>query len=1807
MTISAKSPLGSTLKIFALIAGGLLVVTPLAAQTVVWSGFDATNNINTNWSDVNNWSGGTPGPATNIYFFDAGANGIQGIVNNLVDANTRILSLQYGNTNGFHTTQIKSGLTLTVSNNAASNLVFAGTGTDNGASQTLYSMLTGSGSFAVVSTNTGSFFAVQQGSANNGNHMASLDLSGLANFNLTAGRLMIGSANPGAGGYNWLSGTLYLAGTNTIRVNGTAPAIDAGDCTSNGGTNYVYLGQTNSIFADSITIAHSKATCTLSFNPALTGSNPTLFLNGNTNARVSALAIGDFSAQTGSASTTSGTMNLTGGTVNVQVDTCYVSRGQTGAGTGTTTGTLRLGAGIFNVNTLDVAYVSVNTAVGSVTGTLTITNGTIVINNNLVLGYNSGATATATGTFNTTNGTVLANNIIAGGGTSKINMSGGFLAVSNTIGSLTAPLSSLTVNNGATLQLWVANNRTNAAISTVSSDNSGVINIGAMPIVLNYPSSYPLIFSPSGGANGIRFSLGTLPGAYLGYISNDNSSTIWLVITNGPPLPKTDLWSGGMNNNWDTNTLNWASNSVAVTYRELDLVVFNDSAQTNTVNLVGPTPHTPYSWIVTNNILNYTFTGTNSVGGSTSLVKSGGAALTLSENGDSFSGGITVNSGTVILDEASNTVAGGLTIAGSAITQIGSNDNKGGLPSGSVVNNGSLVFSQTITDLVSTAISGGGSLTQQGTGRLILSGTNSYTGNTVVLQGTLALTGGGSISSSLNVIVNNSTLDVSGVTGTVTLANLNMTNASIKTGVATLNVSGLDLGGSSNTIKVVTLPPTLFYPTNVTLIQSATGINGYNFVLGSLPAGSPSYAGSLGTNGNAVGLALTSGPLSVVAANVSFSSTNAGLVLNPAFCGLSYEKSSLTGHLFASNDVSLVSMFGQIAPAVLRVGGNSVDTTCWGGLSNKTPITAAQVDAFAGFVKALPTNWHVIYGINMSVNNATNCAAEAAYAANALGSSLLGFEIGNECDLYAGNGIRATTYTYAQFLLEWQALAGAITNAVPGWAITNAGNGWTLTGPASAYNTSVYTVPFAKSETGIVSMVTQHYYRANGQSPTSTLQLLLQPDTSLPGTVSTLATAATAAKLPYGFRMAECGSFYNGGAPNVSDAYGTALWTLDFMFTIALNGGQGVNFHGGGSGPGYTPIADNGTAVIQARPEFYGLKIFSLVSQGNVIPAVVSLASNINFTAYGVRRASGGISAVLLNKETNDYVQVSINLETNVGAAQLLELNGLALDSTNGYTLGGATINADGSWAGGVQSVIAATNGQLTLIMPPISAVLLNPMVTEVTNYLLANDALNSSSWNGATNWSDGLSPHSVANYFTLTNLLRSPISGSSLTFAGDSLTIGPSVPGNTSFRFKLNPPGGSYTINNCTNAGGIIDAGISNATNYLSGTNWFISAPSGFGLAGDNTRAIILTNLNLSGSFTLSNGVANPANGLGTIVYAGNATHFTGPIVTSLGTTLQAYSQTNLGGNPASLNPAQFVLDNGIFQPLASMALSNANSGVTINSGGGTFNVGSGFTLTIANPIAGTGGLTNQGGGFLIFSGTNTYTGPTTINTGTLALKGGASISSSTSVIVSGGGTFDVSGLNSTFILAASQTLSNSAVNAFISGTNKTGSGTVSLIYDGVNPSFIITNGGMVLSNATLFAVNNIGTQLGAGGNYKIIAKATTGNAGLVAGTVPASVSVGGNGAAGPAALQIMGGELYLNVALSLPRSGTNLMFSMSAHQLTLSWPTNYTGWLLQSNSVNLASTNDWFTVPGSASTNRIQINLTPTQTNVFYRMVHP
>jgi hypothetical protein len=519
--------------------------------------------------------------------------------------------------------------------------------------------------------------------------------------------------------------------------------------------------------------------------------------------------------------------------------------------------------------------------------------------------------------------------------------------------------------------------------------------------------------------------------------------------------------------------------------------------------------------------------------------------------------------------------------------------------------------------------------------------------------------------------------------------------------------------------------------------------------------------------------AIGAGPtVTTINATVSFSPTNTGLPLNPAFGGLSYEKLQMTKNYFTSNNVPLVNLFSNIGPAVLRIGGGTVDTTGWDGISNTLPITASELNTFAGFIKALPTNWSVIYGINLLSNTPANCAAEAVYAANALGPRLLGFEIGNEPEFGFS--------TYNAFLGRWRSLAAAITNALPGWAITNRGNGWIFEGAdAGQGQLSAYTDPFARDESGVVSMLTQHYYRAAGGQPGDTMQLLLQPDPFLLKLTTNIVGAATG-HCALGTRITECASYSAGGVQGVSDVYGAALWSLDYMFTVALNGGQGVNFHGGGQSP-YSPIVDNGTTVQRVGPEFYGLKMFSLLPHGNVIPANVTMAPTINFTAYGVRQTDGAIEALLNNKETSNTVVVSINLGTNVSGVQMIELTGLSLYSTTGYTLGGATINpADGTWNGGVQAFLPATNGQLTVVVPPISAILLIPVLAPPEIAISVNSSQLTLNW--PTNYT-GWMLESNSKGLATTNW--SPLPGLEHTnFV--QITI---QPGQSNVFYRLSPP----------------------------------------------------------------------------------------------------------------------------------------------------------------------------------------------------------------------------------------------------------------------------------------------------------------------------------------------------------------------------------------------------------------------------------
>src|SRR6056300_764896 len=165
--------------------------------------------------------------------------------------------------------------------------------------------------------------------------------------------------------------------------------------------------------------------------------------------------------------------------------------------------------------------------------------------------------------------------------------------------------------------------------------------------------------------------------------------------------------------------------------------------------------------------------------------------------------------------------------------------------------------------------------------------------------------------------------------------------------------------------------------------------------------------------------------------------------------------------------------------------------------------------------------------------------------------------------------------------------------------------------------------------------------------------------------------------------------------------------------------------------------------------------------------------------------------------------------------------------------------------------------------------------------------------------------------------------------------------------------------------------------------------------------------------------GVFNGANdftkvGSGTLTLSGdNATaSYTGKLIIDAGT-ISVAADTNLGAAPGSTVADQLTLSGGTLQTTADFTL-NTNRGITLSTGGGTINTNTGTTLTYGGVIDGSTAFTKSGDGTLLISGTQTYTGATTISAGTLQLGASNLIVNSSTMAVNG--TLDLNDYNETF-----------------------------------------------------------------------------------------------------------------------------------------------------------------------------------------------
>jgi hypothetical protein len=465
------------------------------------------------------------------------------------------------------------------------------------------------------------------------------------------------------------------------------------------------------------------------------------------------------------------------------------------------------------------------------------------------------------------------------------------------------------------------------------------------------------------------------------------------------------------------------------------------------------------------------------------------------------------------------------------------------------------------------------------------------------------------------------------------------------------------------------------------------------------------------------------GPIST--ASLTVTATAAGAI-GPAFAGLSYEKSSLyeNPYLLSDANADLIALFKLLGASILRIGGNSVDRNSWnpsGAGQTEGQIAPSDVKALAAFLQA--TGWKCLYGINLggagpspytsgsiiATTSPTLAAEEIAYVYETLGSSLFGFEIGNECDLYTNSYFSGATWNLSTYESLWSEFRSAIVAQTPAVAPL-------CTGPADAGDESSWTVPFGEWATkSNISLLTQHYYRGSGSSANSTAANLITPDATLVSDLSTLNAGAQAVGVP--FRLSECNSYTYSAtlADGISDGYCSSLWVVDFLFDNAMGGSVGANFHGGGDGDGYTPIADSGGAVVEARPEYYGILFFTLAGEGTLYATSPSSGiAGLNATAYAVKTNSGGLNIVVVNKDSAQNLKLTISLPQTATSATLLEMtqltsgaSGPSISATSGVTIQGASVGANGSFTPGSAYTLSTSGSQVTCYVPYYSAVLI--------------------------------------------------------------------------------------------------------------------------------------------------------------------------------------------------------------------------------------------------------------------------------------------------------------------------------------------------------------------------------------------------------------------------------------------------------------------------------------------------------------------
>lgn len=1368
--------------------------------------------------------------------------------------------------------------------------------------------------------------------------------------------------------------------------------------------------------------------------------------------------------------------------------------------------------------------------------------------------------------------------------------------------------STLAFNAGSTLLFVYSNTITPSAATPalmVTNANgltlNGPVNLAVFCGGLS-TGTFPLVSYAGviGGSGFSALSSLTLPPHVYGYISNDvTHSLIDLVVTN---VDQPIAWNTG-SGVWDVGiTANWLDAlGVATAYQQLgplgDNVVFNDNAPgPSPITVTLNTNVTPSS-VGVNNVNNtYVIAGDGSIGGIGALTKSGSGTLTLATT-NTFGGGINLDGGTVIFDTLGNLGSGAITFNGGALEYNGNVDDLStrtvNLQAGGATIN---TAGQTVNFADPIGNNGAGGLTKSGAGTLILNGTNTYFGNTVVSQGTLELGAGTYLTNSAAIVVDSGAVLDTASSGV---------NLNLSTPASQILAGGGQVNGVVTVAPGTEVSPATNGVTGALTIDGGYVINGGTNFMDVAAASNDLIAvsGNLTLNGGTMQINLIGtvpdGRYTLITYSGSFSGSVANVTL--LFPG---------GNQVAVLDSSVP---GQIA---LVISTSAHDVLTWPGTGSSWdelgtadwlnggtpwPFTNGDTVTFNDSETGGNTTVQLMTNVQPSLVTVSNTVVPIYTFADGTGSG--GGKLAGDGSLVkdgAGTLIMQTANVYR----------GTTTIRNGTLQIGNGGAGDIGTGNVT--NNAALVFQQGDSAPHLV---------AGAISGTGSLTENANATVILAGTNSyTGPTTIAAGTLQVG----------NGGATGSLGA--TSAVTNNGVLAINESGNLSFPYNVTGSGS----LDDIGVGTVSLAGS-------SLSYQGNtyVSNGVVKLGANNELPNQNNVAGSTGYLNVDGGASTAGKLDMNgFNLTVNALSGQQNNVNGIITNSsTSASTTNVLTVlNTVATTYNGEIMDHGTTGAKIELFVTGPNTLTLNPTNSDLFSggIVISNGTLAL-----GTPGADGVVNINESQYAPGTGPIT--MLGTNAGLVMDGYT-GSTTPTYTPLTNVITIPANQVAsiYGPCRGTVGCILQG--------SGTLNYYSTYVRDGISGDwsgFTGTVVLSGNSTGGNigFTLDTGIPNAGVIMTTDVAVYCTAGGTMPIGALSGGDSSCQIESTSSGNAGGVNTT-FEIGGLNLSTTYSGGIVDTNNLLKVGSGTFTLNCGGVTETNVGLASDGFTVITNIGFGADIV----TYHGTTTVSNGVLALDAPVVLTNSISVTIAApGAVLDASAMgyvsnvydadtgvtnsflvtNSLFEVVSGQTLAgigtlNGIVQAdpgsifdvglptgtFNVTSNISLSGAVIMNLDSTDApvcSELAAPAIAVNSTATL-VVTNIGPGLANGASFTLFNHPVSGFSSVI---LPATDPTGTNSYQWLNHLAIDGSITLTNGGLTvvpINPNPTNIVFSASGGNLHLTWPSDHTGWTLQVQASSLAAGigTNWVAVPGSTTTNQEIIPMSLTNGAVFYRLIY-